>query len=187
GHRPDLPRPGPGVPARRGAEAMSGTALAERQTGLRGPNGGRPARRAVIRWALRLLRREWRQQLLILALVTVAVAATVVASTVATDTPAPIAGVLGSARDAASLSGPPAKVNADITKLHRLFGQVDVIENESVPVPGTLNTFDLRSQDPHGPFGGPLLSLSSGQYPATADQIAVTSGVATDFHLSVGS
>jgi putative ABC transport system permease protein len=35
------------------------------------------ARRAVIRWAVRLLRREWRQQLLILALITVAVAATV--------------------------------------------------------------------------------------------------------------
>ena len=166
---------------------MSGTALAERQTGLRGPNGGRPARRAVIRWALRLLRREWRQQLLILALVTVAVAATVVASTVATDTPAPIAGVLGSAKDAASLSGPPATINAQLTKLRGLFGQVDVIENESVPVPGTLSTFDLRSQDPHGPFGGPLLSLVSGRYPATADEIAVTSGVATDFHLSIGS
>ena len=166
---------------------MSGTALAERQTGLRGPSGGRPARRAVIRWALRLLRREWRQQLLILALITVAVAATVVAATVATDTPAPIAGVLGNARDAASLSGSPAQINADITKIGRLFGQVDVIENESVPVPGTLNTFDLRSQDPHGPFGGPLLSLTGGRYPVAANQIAVTSGVASDFHLSVGS
>ena len=61
-----------------------------------------------------------------------------------------------------------------------------MIENESVPVPGTQNTFDLRAQDPHGPFGGPLLSLASGQYPATADQIAVTSGVAADFNLSVG-
>ena len=47
-----------------------------------------------------------------------------------------------------------------------------------------MNTFDLRAQDPHGPYGGPLLSLVSGQYPATASQIAVTSGVATDFNLS---
>jgi len=68
-------------------------------------NGGIPARRAVIRWAVRLLRREWKQQLLILALIAVAVGATVVASTVATDTPAPIAGVLGTAQDAASISG----------------------------------------------------------------------------------
>jgi len=164
---------------------MSAT-VAERPT-RRAPNGGVPARRAVIRWAIRLLRREWRQQLLILALITVAVGATVVASTVATDTPAPIAGVLGSAHDAASISGPPATINADIATIERLFGQADVIENQSVPVPGTLSTFDLRAQNARGPFGGPLLSLVSGQYPAAANDIAVTSGVATDFSLQTGS
>src|SRR6202023_3810039 len=47
-------------------------------------------------------------------------------------------------------------------------------------------TFDLRAQDPHGPFGGPLLSLVSGQYPATPGQVAVTSGVASDFNLAIG-
>jgi putative ABC transport system permease protein len=146
-----------------------------------------PARRAVVRWAIRLLRREWRQQLLILALITVAVGATVVAATVATNTPAPIAGVLGTAQDAASLSGSPAAVNAQIKNLENRWGRVDVIENESVQVPGTLNTFGLRAQDRRGPYGGPLLSLVSGQYPATASQIAVTSGVAADFHLTTGS
>jgi len=166
---------------------MSATAVTERPAQEVPGRGGGPARRAVIRWAIRLLRFEWRQQFLILALITVAVGATVVASTVATDTPAPIAGVLGSAQDAASISGTPATINADIGKLHSHFGKVDVIENESVPVPGTQDTFDLRAQDPHGPFGGPLLSLVSGQYPATAGQIAVTSGVATDFRLSIGS
>jgi putative ABC transport system permease protein len=151
-----------------------------------GLGGGVPARRAVIRWALRLLRREWRQQLLIPALITVAVAATVVASAVATDTPSPIAGVLGTAQDAALLTGPSAKINAEIKGLESRYGRADVIENESVPVPGTRNTFDLRAQDPHGPFGGPMLSLADGHYPGTADQIAVTSGVAADFRLSIG-
>ena len=46
-------------------------------------NGGAPARRAVVRWAWRLFRRVWRQQFLILALITVAVAATIVGSPVA--------------------------------------------------------------------------------------------------------
>jgi putative ABC transport system permease protein len=165
---------------------MSATAVTERPA-PRTSSGGGPARRAVIRWAIRLLRREWRQQLLILALITVAVAATVVASAVATNTPAPIAGVLGTAQDAASLSGSPASVNAQIKNLEHRWGQVDVIENESVQIPGTLNTFDLRAQDQHGPYGGPLLSLVSGQYPTTASQIAVTSGVATDFNLAIGS
>ncbi|MGD0700399.1 MAG: FtsX-like permease family protein [Trebonia sp.] len=162
------------------------TAVTERPT-RRPANGGAPARRAVIRWALRLLRHEWRQQLLILALITVAVAATVVASTVATDTPAPIAGVLGNAQDAASISGTPATINAGIQRIERLYGRADVIENETAPVPGTQNTFDLRAQNPRGPFGGPLLSLVSGQYPATANEIAVTGSVAADFHLQVGS
>ena len=40
--------------------------------------GGVAARRAMIRWAWRLFKREWRQQLLILLLVIVAVAAVVV-------------------------------------------------------------------------------------------------------------
>jgi len=162
------------------------TAVQERPAPGRVPGGGISARRAVIRWALRLLRREWRQQFLILALITLAVAATVVASTVATDTPAPVAGVLGTAQDAASLSGPPAQMNAGIHELQSRYGQTDLIENESVQIPGTLNTFDLRAQDPHGPFGGPMLSLVSGQYPAAADEIAVTSGVAADFGLAVG-
>jgi putative ABC transport system permease protein len=163
------------------------TVTREQPASARVPDGGVPARRAVIRWAVRLLRREWRQQLLILALITVAVGATVVASAVATDTPAPIAGVLGTAQDAALLTGTSAKTNAEIKDLESRYGRADVIENESVQIPGTRNTFDLRAQDPHGPFGGPMLSLVSGHYPATADQIAATSGVATDFKLSIGS
>jgi putative ABC transport system permease protein len=166
---------------------MSATAVAERPAKNMPSGGGVPARRAVIRWAIRLLRREWRQQLLILALITVAVGATVIASTVATDTPAPVAGVLGTAQDSASISGTPATINAGIHRLESRYGKVDVIENASVPVPGTQDTFDLRAQDPHGPFGGPLLSLVSGKYPADPGQIAVTSGVAADFKLGVGS
>jgi putative ABC transport system permease protein len=149
-------------------------------------DGGISARLAVIRWAVRLLRREWRQQLLIFGLVTVAVAATVVASAVATDTPAPVAAVLGTARDAATLTGSRASISAAIRDLESRYGKVGVIENESVRVPGAAGPLDLRSQDPHGPYGGPLLALVSGQYPATASEMAVTSGVADDFRLSTG-
>jgi putative ABC transport system permease protein len=165
---------------------VSAAPVLERPGPAAGRGGGVAARRAVIRWALRLLRREWRQQLLILGLITVAVAATVVASAVATDTPSPIAGVLGTAQDAAALTGTSVKVNAGIRDLESRYGRVDVIENQAVRIPGTSSTFDLRAQDPHGQFGAPMLSLVSGHYPATADQVAVTSGVAADFSLSVG-
>jgi hypothetical protein len=43
-------------------------------------NGGMAARRAVVRWAWRLFRREWRQQAGVLTLLTVAVTATVAAA-----------------------------------------------------------------------------------------------------------
>ena len=53
------------------------TTLAHR-SGVRGAtNGGVAARRAVVRWAWRMFRREWRQQILVVALLTVAVAAAI--------------------------------------------------------------------------------------------------------------
>ena len=165
---------------------MTATSL-ERPAAKRPSNGGVPARRAVIRWAVRLLRREWRQQLLILALITVAVAATFIASAVATTTPASPAGTLGTAQYAATYSGTNAQIASGISAVKNDFGKADVIEDEQVSVPGSVQTFDLRAQDPHGPFGQPLLSLVRGSYPATAGQVAVTSGVAADFSLQAGS
>jgi putative ABC transport system permease protein len=150
-------------------------------------SGGLPARRAVVRWAVRLLRHEWQQQLLIFALITAAVAATFIGAAVATTTPASPAGVLGTAQDAAVFTGSPAHFAADIATVRGHFGLTDVIETQTETVPGTIQTFSLRAQDPHGPFGGPLLSLVSGRYPDGAGQVAVTSGLASDFHLAAGS
>ena len=163
------------------------TVLRERPATRRAPNGGVPARRAVVRWALRLLRREWRQQLLILALITVAVGATVVGSAVATSTPSPATAAFGTAQDLATFTGPGSHVAAEIASIEHRFGTVDVIENQTLSVPGSIQTYSLRAQNPHGPFGRPMLSLISGQFPAGAGQVAVTGGVASDFHLAVGS
>ena len=59
------------------------TTLAHRSA-LRGPrHGGVAARRAVVRWAGRMFRREWRQQLLVLTLLTVAVTAAIGSITIA--------------------------------------------------------------------------------------------------------
>ena len=149
-------------------------------------NGGVPARRAVIRWAIRLLRREWRQQLLILALTTVAVAATVVGSAVATATPSPATAAFGTAQDLATFTGPGSRITAGIASVSRRFGPVDVIENQTLSVPGSIQTYSLRAQNPHGAFGQPMLSLIGGQFPVGAGQVAVTSGVASDFRLAVG-
>src|SRR5947209_20233545 len=57
-----------------GPRTMSTTLAPPTPVTARPPaRGGAPARRAIRRWAWRLLRREWRQQVLILALLTLAV------------------------------------------------------------------------------------------------------------------
>jgi putative ABC transport system permease protein len=159
----------------------------ERPAVTRAGNGGVPARRAVIRWAWRLLRREWRQQLLILALITVAVAATFVGSAVATNTPTPAGAGFGTATNLATFGPKTPHIPAKITALARLFGRVDVIENQTLTVPGSISAYSLRAQNPHGAFGQPMLSLATGHYPTGAGQIALTSGVASELHLSVGA
>jgi len=160
-------------------------ALLERQAQAGTRNGGVPARRAVIRWAWRMFRREWRQQLLVLALITVALAATVVGAAVATDTPSPAGAGFGTAQDAATYPGGP-HLASQIAALQQRFGRVDVIENQAIAIPGSINTYDLRAQDPNGPFGQPMLSLVAGHYPTGPGQVAVTDGVASTFGLRIG-
>ncbi len=161
------------------------TALRERPVEAGAANGGVPARRAVIRWSWRMFRREWRQQTLVLALIVVALAATVIGAAVATDTPPPAGAGFGTAQDMATLPGGP-HLAGQIAVLQQHVGPVDVIENQTVAIPGSINTYDLRAQDPHGAFGVSMLSLVSGHYPAGPGQVAVTQGVATTFNLRIG-
>jgi putative ABC transport system permease protein len=172
------------------------TALLDHTAQAGAGNGGVPARRAVIRWAWRMFRREWRQQMLVLALIVVALAATVVGAAVATNTPPPAGAGFGTAQDmatfqlAAAKPGSPqpagAKMASQIAALEHRFGRVDVIENQVVAIPGSISTYDLRAQNPAGPFGQPMLSLLSGHYPAGPGQVAVTDGVALAFNLRIG-
>ncbi len=163
-------------------------------------SGGVAARRAMVRWGWRLFRREWRQQLLILLLIIAAVAAVVVGSAVAVNTPPPANAGFGTAHDLATfdLSPPSGKAvhasgkntlayaQSQITYLEQHFGTVQVIENQALTVPGSIQTYDLRSQDPHGPYGGPMLELLSGRYPTGSNEIAITPGLASALNLHVG-
>jgi putative ABC transport system permease protein len=150
-------------------------------------DGGSSARLAVIHWAWRLFRREWRQQLLAIALLTVAVAATVWGAGVATNTPPanPNAGTYGTASALISLSGTDPQLAADIARIRRQFRPADVIENQGL-ASGTVQAVWLRAQDPAGPYGGPLLALVSGHYPAGPGQVAMTGSVAALYGVGIG-
>jgi putative ABC transport system permease protein len=147
--------------------------------------GSRAARRAITRWAWRLLRREWRQQLLVLALLTVAVAATTVGLGIVVNIESSDQALLGTASTRIDIVNPDG-AGAVIAAAREEFGTVEAIEHENIPVPGSVTPVDLRAQDPHGVYGRVMLHLTSGSYPSGAGQIAVTPAVASTFSLKVG-
>ncbi len=154
-----------------------------------GSNGGIPARRAVSRWAWRLFRRDWRQHLLILSLLTVAVAAAVGFSCAAFNL-APVSGQadFGDANHFFEFRDPtPATLQPKLDAAKKWFGAIDAIGHRPVPLPGTVKQIDYRSQDPNGPFGRPMLRLRSGRFPASDTEVAVTDGVVKALGLRIGS
>ncbi|MEP7025449.1 MAG: FtsX-like permease family protein, partial [Actinomycetota bacterium] len=162
------------------------TAVRERPASPTAGNGGVPARRAVTHWAWRLFRREWRQQILVLALVAVAVAATILGAAISTNAPPPANAGFGTANHLVTLPGSDPHLAADIAAIRQHFGAIDVTENRAIAT-GTVNGIQLRAQNPAGPYGQPMLRLTSGRYPAGPDQVAVTKPVASIYHLRIGS
>jgi putative ABC transport system permease protein len=134
-----------------------------------------------------MLRREWRQQALVLALLTVAVGGAVAATAVGYNVPSPSAADFGTATVRYELDASDSDaVSADVASLEDRFGTVDVIGHRAVPVPGSTEEIDLRAQDPEGAYGRPMLALLDGRYPASAGEVAVTDDVATLLRTEVG-
>jgi putative ABC transport system permease protein len=148
------------------------------------------ARRAVIRWGWRLFRREWRQQLLVLGLLTVAVAAATWGTSVVTNTQLPNAtyATLGTAAASATLPGADPHLTADIAAIAGRWGPADLIESQNFTI-GTaqsVQSAQLRAESPDGAYNSPLLGLVSGAYPAGPGQVALTSEVAALYGAHVG-
>jgi putative ABC transport system permease protein len=154
---------------------------------LAGGEGGIVARRAVVRWGWRLFRREWRQQLLVLGLLAVAVAAAIWAASVVTNVQLPNANypTFGTAAAQVTLPGNDPSLAADIAAIQGRWGPADLIENQDLPN-GTTQPVQLRAESPHGHYNSPLLGLVSGGYPATPGQVALTSQVADLYGAHMG-
>ena len=175
-----LPAREPRSVPRRPPEPMS-VGVLERPVTRSAPEpttGGVPARRAMIRWAWRLFKREWRQQLLILLLVIVAVAAVVVGAAVAVNTPPPANAGFGTAHDLATfnVSTPRqvavadlAHVDAQIAALEHRFGTVQVIENETFNVPGSHPDLPAAVPGPARPLRRADAAAALGALPDRAE------------------
>ena len=136
-----------------------------------------PGRRAVVRWAWRLFRREWRQQLLVLALLTVAVAAAVACGSVVRSTPRRRpsgefgdAGALDPPRRQGPGRGPGRHRRGEAAVRH---GRGDRRTRRS-RCPGSAEPLDVRDAGPARPLRPPDAGLREGRYPTAAGEVALT-------------
>jgi len=151
-------------------------------------SGGTAGRRVVTRWAGRLLRREWRQQILVLALLAVTVAAAAFGVAAAYNVASLPSPQFGSANYLLQFAGADqTTMTADITAAKKAFGTIEVIGRQFVPIPGSAQTAEYRALNPDGPYSGPMLALVRGHYPSGAGQVAVTSGLAQALQVHIGS
>src|SRR5262252_1947529 len=126
---------------------------------------GMIARRAVIRWGWRLFRREWRQQLLVLGLLTVAVAATIWGASVVTNAQIPPGyPTFGTGAALVTLPGTDPHLTADIASIAGRWGPADLIEKQNITT-GTRQSVQLRAESPHGHYNSPLLGLVTATSP----------------------
>ncbi len=142
------------VPAYAGPQPVT-TAVRDRPAHASPRSGGAPARRAVVRWAWRLFRREWRQQLTVIGLLTVAVAAAVVGIAFAADGPSSPSAQFGTANHLLTISGSASQQAADVAAARARFGRIEVIEHATAAIPGSVNTVDVRAQQPGGLYSRP--------------------------------
>src|SRR6266540_4201142 len=134
-----------------------------------------------------MFRREWPQQILVLALLTVAVAAAIGSVTIAYNSGAADNAEFGSANHLLRFDGTdPRKLQAALDSAKDWFGTTDFIGHRSVTVPGGFERVEFRAQNPRGAYGGALLALRQGSYPVGPDQVAVTDGVAELLSLEIG-
>ncbi len=161
------------------------TAVLERPAPVetRPSRGGAPARRAVARWSWRLFRREWRQQLLVVALLTVAMAGTTLGLAVATNAVVPPATTF-------TVSGTDSHLGTDLGAFAQAFPAGDVLAHRQVRIPGLAGPVDFRSptgpQATKHPFGSGE-RLVAGRAPVGADQVALTRSLADELDLHLGS
>jgi putative ABC transport system permease protein len=160
----------------------------EGEGGDSGGDGGLAARRAVVRWSWRLFRREWRQQVLVLTLITVAVAVTVAGATAAYNMAPSGDDEFGRASHSLVVdAGDPAQAAVEVAAIEAWFDTTEQIRSEVVAVSGSVEDVVLRAQAPDGPFAASLLALVDGRYPAAGDEVALTDDVAETFGVGVGS
>ncbi|MDQ1421713.1 MAG: putative transport system permease protein, partial [Acidimicrobiaceae bacterium] len=123
---------------------------------------------------------------LVLALLTLAVAATTIGVAIASNTLSPVDATMGTANHRVTIPGSDPNLGAHIAAIQKMFGPTEVVAHQPVAVAGSVATVDLRDQDPKGVYGHATVRLAAGRYPNGPDEVAVAPPVAATFSLHIG-
>ncbi|MEP7047731.1 MAG: FtsX-like permease family protein [Ilumatobacteraceae bacterium] len=138
-----------------------------------------------------MFRREWRQQILVLALLVVAIAAAVAGSAVATNASSDADGRFGSGGARITVEGDGHldgfTLDKAATAAAARFGIVEPVAHLAVPVPGSVRDLDVRDQDPAGVYSSGTLHVVSGRYPTGVGEVALTKSAASLLDTGIGS
>jgi putative ABC transport system permease protein len=135
-----------------------------------------------------MFRREWRQQVLVLTLLTFTVMAAIFAVVAGYHATSTSDADYGTASRRLRL--PVEDVGTaerQLSEIEDWFGTTETIRSRSVRAPGIKEPIELRSQDPDGRYSGPMLDLVEGRYPKGEDETALTSSIAELLRADVGS
>ena len=113
-----------------------------------------------------MLRREWRQHVLVVTLLSVAVAAALFGAAAAHGVAPSHDGRFGLASHRFEISGDdPDQLDEFVADADAWFGGVDVIASRRLQIPGTTERLEIRSQDPAGTLSAAMLTVRDGRYP----------------------
>ena len=140
----------------------------------------------MVRWAVRMLRREWRSQVLVTSLLLVAVTVTVCGGSMLYNAPPPVDPMFGTAENVYTLQGSPQAMDADVAALREAYRTIDAIGHTPEKAPGLALSIDYRAQSLGGTYTKDLLAIHRGRYPSGSDEAAVTSGIAQLLGLHLG-
>jgi putative ABC transport system permease protein len=141
----------------------------------------------MLRWGWRLFRREWRQQVLVLALMIVAVATAAFAGAFGYNFPRTQAGYFGSATQRIEFNADEPQASADVAAARTYFGTIDVIHTRASSIPGSAGRLKVLDRDPGGPYTAPMLTVREGRYPNGVGELALTDEVAERLDAPLGA
>lgn len=132
-----------------------------------------------------MFRRDWRQQALVLLLVTASVAAAVAGTAMVVGAASSSHG-FGDANALVHLTGDATTTGPIVDDVRDRFGEVEVIAHEDVEARGLAQRVELRAQDPEGRFSGPLLALRDGRLPRAGGEVALTPLLLEELDVAIG-